>query len=73
MNWDQVESHWKDLQSSVKENWGKLTDIDLEELSGNREQLISKLQTIYGMTKREADKQVWDWGKTVQRVSKAIA
>lgn len=73
MNWDQVESRWKDLRSSVKENWSKLTDIDLEEISGKREELINKIQTIYGMTRREADKQVWDWGKTVQRFPKTIA
>jgi uncharacterized protein YjbJ (UPF0337 family) len=73
MNWDQVEVRWKDLQSSVKENWGKLTDVDLEEISGKREQLTSKIQAAYGMTRREADKQVWDWGKTVQRVRKTIA
>ncbi len=73
MNWDQVEVRWKDLQSSVKENWSKLSEIDLEEISGKREQLISKVQTLYGMTRREADKQVWDWGKTVQRVRKTIA
>jgi uncharacterized protein YjbJ (UPF0337 family) len=73
MNWDQVESHWKDLTSSARENWGKLTDSDLEEISGKREQLISKIQAVYGITRRDADKQVWDWGKTVQRVAKSIA
>jgi uncharacterized protein YjbJ (UPF0337 family) len=72
MNWDQVESRWKDLTSSARENWGKLTDVDLEEISGKREQLTSKIQTTYGITRREADKQVWDWGKTVQRVPKSI-
>ena len=51
------------MTSSVKENWGKLTDVDLVEISGKREQLTSKIQTIYGITRREADKQVWDWGK----------
>jgi uncharacterized protein YjbJ (UPF0337 family) len=73
MDWDQVESRWKDLSSSVKENWSKLTDVDLAEISGKREQLISKIQASYGITRREADKQVWDWGKTVQRARKTIA
>jgi uncharacterized protein YjbJ (UPF0337 family) len=73
MNWDQVESRWKDLTSSLKENWGKLTDVDLEEISGKREQLTSKVQTVYGITKKEADKQVWDWARTLQRPSRTIA
>jgi uncharacterized protein YjbJ (UPF0337 family) len=73
MNWDQVESRWKDLANSAKENWSKLTDGDLEELSGRREQLISKVESVYGISKREADKQVWDWGKSVQRTHNKIA
>ena len=73
MNWDQVESRWKDLEDSAKETWSKLTDTDLEEISGKREQLINRVQILYGITRREADKQVWDWGKTVQRLPKAMA
>ena len=73
MNWDQIESRWEDLTSSAKENWSKLTDADINEISGKREQLIGKVETVYGITKREADKQVWDWGKSVERTQKKIA
>jgi hypothetical protein len=34
---------------------------------------VGKIQEIYGVTRREADKQVWDWGKTVEHASKKIA
>lgn len=73
MDWEQVESKWKQLISSAKENWSKLTDDDLHKISGKREQLAGKIQEIYGVTRREAEKQVWDWGKTVERASKKIA
>jgi len=73
MNWEQVESKWKQLMDSAKENWSKLTDDDLQEISGKREQLVGKIQETYGLTRREAEKQVWDWGKTVERASKKIA
>ena len=73
MNWEQVESKWKQLMDSAKENWSKLTDDDLQEISGKREQLAGKIQETYGLTRREAEKQVWDWGKTVERGSKKIA
>ena len=73
MNWEQVESKWKQLMGSAKENWSKLTDNDLQEISGKREQLVGKIQETYGLTRREAEKQVWDWGKTVERASKKIA
>ncbi|HZL70193.1 MAG TPA: CsbD family protein [Candidatus Limnocylindrales bacterium] len=72
MNWEQVESSWKQLMGSAKENWGKLTDDDLNQISGKREQLAGKIQETYGITRREAEKQVWDWGKSVERTQKKI-
>ena len=73
MNWDQIETRWKDLTASAKENWGKLPDAYFDEISGKREQLTGKIQTVYGVTRQQADKQVWDWGKTVERTQKKIA
>jgi uncharacterized protein YjbJ (UPF0337 family) len=73
MNWEQVESSWKQLMGSAKENWSKLTDDDLNQISGKREQLAGKIQETYGITRREAEKQVWDWGKSVERPQKKIA
>ncbi len=73
MNWDTIEDNWKQLTVSAKENWNKFTDQDLDQISGKREPLISKIQEIYGVTKRQADKQVWDWGKSVGRSAKKIA
>jgi uncharacterized protein YjbJ (UPF0337 family) len=73
MNWEQVEDRWEHLMGSARENWSKISDDDLQQISGKREQLAVKIQETYGITRREAEKQVWDWGKTVERVSKKIA
>ncbi len=73
MNWEEVASRWKYLIGSAKGNWSKLTDHDLEEISGKREQLAGKIQELYSITKREAEKQVWDWGKSVERIKRTIA
>jgi uncharacterized protein YjbJ (UPF0337 family) len=73
MNWEQVEGKWEQLIDSARENWSKLTDDDLQQVSGKREQLAAKIQEAYGITRREAEKQVWDWGKTVEHVSKKVA
>ncbi len=73
MNWEEVASRWTQLIGSAKENWSKLTEYDLDEISGKREQLASKIQQLYGITRREAEKQVWDWGKSVERIKKRIA
>ncbi len=73
MNWGEVASRWKHLTGSAKENWGRLTDHDLEEISGKREQLSGKIQELYSITQREAEKQVWDWGKSIELLKKKIA
>ena len=73
MNWDQVEGRWTQLTGSAKQNWTKLTEDDLDQVSGKREQLITKIQEVYGITRKESDKQVWDWGKSVERTQKKIA
>ena len=40
---------------------GKLTDDDLTEIDGRREQLEGKIQERYGYTKDQAKKAVDDW------------
>ena len=73
MKWDLVEGKWNQLAASAREKWSKLSSDELQQLSGKREQLVAKVQESYGITRREADKQVWDWGKTVEHVAKKVA
>ncbi|WFE76438.1 CsbD family protein [Roseinatronobacter sp. S2] len=61
MNWDIVEGKWKQFTGSAKENWGKLTDDDLNQAAGKRDQLVGKIQEKYGVAKDEAEKQVDAW------------
>ena len=53
-----LKGHWNVLKGKVKETWGKLTDDDIAEIGGKKDQLIGKLQKKYGYTKEEAAKQV---------------
>ena len=61
MNWDRIEGNWKHLKGSVKQQWGKLTDDELDQLAGHRDKLVGKLQERYGIQRDEAEKQVKDW------------
>ena len=47
------------------EQWGKLTDDDLDVVAGRRDQLAGKIQERYGIAKDEAEKQVAAWERTV--------
>ncbi len=61
MNWDQVEGQWKQFSGQLKSTWAKLTDDDLKNLSGKRDDLLGKIQERYGILKDEAEKQVDEW------------
>ena len=37
MNWDRIEGNWKQFKGKVKEQWGKLTDDQLDVIAGKRE------------------------------------
>ena len=58
MNWDTIKGNWKQMSGKVKEEWGHLTDDDVTEAAGERDQLVGKIQTRYGVAKDEAERQV---------------
>ena len=61
MNWDILEGKWKQMKGSVKKQWGKLTDDDLDYMSGSKDQFVGRLQERYGIAKDEAQRQADDW------------
>jgi uncharacterized protein YjbJ (UPF0337 family) len=61
MDWNRIEGNWKQLKGKIKEQWGQLTDDELDQIAGRREQLEGKIQERYGLTKDAAHKEVDDW------------
>ena len=61
MNTDHAQANWLQFKGKVKEQWGKLTDDDLDVIAGKRDQLLGKIQERHGVTREEADVQVTDW------------
>ncbi len=66
MNWDQLEGKWKQARGSVKQQFGKLTDNDLEQIAGKRDIFIGKLQERYGIAREEAQDQADKWLKAMK-------
>jgi uncharacterized protein YjbJ (UPF0337 family) len=58
MNNDRIEGNWKSIKGKVKEQWGKLTDDDLDVIGGKRDQLLGRIQQRHGVAKDEAERQV---------------
>lgn len=65
MNWDQIAGNWTQMKGKIKTQWGKLTDDDIEVIAGKREELIGRVQKVYGMTREEASKQVDRFERTM--------
>ena len=61
MNWDRIQGNWKQLTGRVQEQWGKLTDDDLDVIAGRRDQLAGKIQERYGTAKDDVEKQLNHW------------
>jgi uncharacterized protein YjbJ (UPF0337 family) len=64
MNQDRISGNWKQFKGKVKEQWGKLTDDDLNVVEGKRDQLAGRLQERYGYTKEQVEKEMKDWEDT---------
>lgn len=69
MNWDTIKGDWKQVKGKVKEQWGKLTDDELERIEGRRDQLAGAIQKRYGVAKDEAERQVKEFEKAYDQSS----
>jgi uncharacterized protein YjbJ (UPF0337 family) len=61
MNVDTLSGKWKQLKGRAKQQWGKLTDDDLDRIEGSRDELVGLIQERYGKSKEAAEKEVDDW------------
>jgi len=61
MNEDTFKGQWMQLKGKIREQWGKLTDDDVDQIQGRSEQLLGKLQNRYGIARDEAERQVDAW------------
>jgi len=68
MNWNIIEGKWKEMAGSIREQWGKITDDELQEISGKRDKFEGVLQTKYGLTQEDAAKQIDDWAGKLKDV-----
>jgi uncharacterized protein YjbJ (UPF0337 family) len=64
MNQDIFKGKWTQLKGKAREQWGKLTDDDLDVVQGRTEQLVGKIHERYGIARDEAERQVNAWLRT---------
>jgi uncharacterized protein YjbJ (UPF0337 family) len=61
MNQDTIQGNWMQLKGKIKEQWGRLTDDDLDVIAGKRDQLLGKVQERYGWARDKAEEEVGRW------------
>lgn len=58
MNWDQISGSWNEFKGKAKQQWGRLTDDDLDRIAGTRDQLLGTLQRLYGKSREVIEREV---------------
>ena len=61
MNWNQVEGNWETFKGKAQQQWGKLTNDDLDVVKGKRKELAGRIQERYGKAEEEAERDIDDW------------
>jgi uncharacterized protein YjbJ (UPF0337 family) len=59
--WDRIEGNWRQFKGEVQRQWGKLTSDELDEIKGNREKLLGKIQERYGIARDQAEHDIDRW------------
>ena len=58
MNDDILAGKWKQVKGNARQWWGRLTDDDINRMTGKTEELSGKLQERYGWTKERAHEEI---------------
>ena len=61
MNAEQLKGKWTQFKGDLKAQWGKFTDDDLQQIEGNFEKFIGKVQERYGDEKSALMKWADQW------------
>ena len=61
MNADTLKGQWHQVKGEIKSQWGKLTDSDLDQIEGQSEKLIGKIQERYGYARDRAEREFNDF------------
>lgn len=58
MNKDIIQGNWQQLKGKVRQQWGDLTNDDVERLKGSRQELSGLLQERYGYQKDRVEAEI---------------
>ncbi len=64
---DILQGKWHELKGQARQTFAKLTDDDIERMSGKMEELSGVLQQKYGYNKAKAETEINNWLKEADK------
>jgi uncharacterized protein YjbJ (UPF0337 family) len=61
MDSNRIEGSWEELKGKAKSKWGNLTDNELTQIAGKKDELMGRLQARYGYSKDKAQQEIESW------------
>ena len=58
MNKDILKGKWNQFKGEVQQEWGKLTNDDMDIINGEYDKLVGRIQERYGRSREEAEREV---------------
>lgn len=58
MNEDIFQGKWNQMKGKLRQQWGKLTDDDLDRIQGHRDEVLGLFQERYGWERERAESEL---------------
>lgn len=65
MHWKQVQGAWPRYQAKARKKWSKLSDEEWQQIAGERDALVARVQQHYGDEREAAEHQIDEWLKVL--------
>lgn len=69
---NRIEGSWAELKGKAKQQWGNLTDNELTQIGGKKDELIGRIQARYGYSKDKAQQEVERWLESMGQSSETV-
>jgi uncharacterized protein YjbJ (UPF0337 family) len=61
MNQATLKGQWLQIKGQARKQWGKLSDDEIDQIQGDAEILLGKLQQRYGYSREQAEQELERW------------
>ena len=72
MDSNRIEGSWNELKGKAKSKWGHLTDDELTQIGGKKDELLGRLQARYGYSKDKAKQEMESWLDSLEQSSDTV-